>query len=129
MTAPTSFRKPKLHFDTDDSPTHVTFDDGKAMLRTIPWSHLAEARWEHTVPDIINITIGNWLVVVRGHNLVPLRAAIEEKTLLRVRALPNLKHEPDREIDTYASEIRFTPKLLANSNETRPAQVELDLGR
>ncbi len=120
-------RKPKLHFDTAASPSHVTFDDGKNQRRNIPWSHYAEARWDYNEPETIRVDIGDWLIVLRGHNLGPLFVAIEEQALVRVRAIPDLAQEPDRESDTFVSELRFgrpPPKPLGGE---RPGQVEFDL--
>lgn len=128
MTPPTLLRKPKLHFDTTANPSHVTFDDGKGMRRTIPWPHLVEARWESAEPDIVKIEIGEWLMVLRGHNLGPFYAAIEEKTLLRVHAQPVLEQEREREIDTYLTEVRFTKPPPGGLGVKRGGQVEFDLG-
>ncbi len=129
MTPPTLLRKPKLHFDTTPNPSHVTFDDGKGMCRTIPWPHLVEARRESAEPDVVKIEIGEWLMVIRGHNLAPLYVAIEEKTLLRVRAQPELERDREREIDTYVTEVRFTKPPPGGLGVKRGGQVEFDLGR
>lgn len=125
MTPPTLLRKPKLHFDTTPNPSHVTFDDGKKMRRVIPWPHLVEARWEYAEPDIVKIEIGEWLMVIRGHNLGPLYVAVEEKTLLRVRAHPELEQEREREMDTYVIEIRFTQPTPGGLGLKRGGQIEL----
>ena len=108
MTPTTVLRKPKLHFDTATHASHVTFDDGKALRRNLPWLHYVEARWDHGEPDILKIEIGGWLVVIRGHNLGPLYLAVEERSLLRLRAQPQLGQDREREMDTFASELRFT---------------------
>ena len=129
MTPPTLLRKPKLHFDTTPNPSHVSFDDGKGMHRLIPWPHLVEARWEYVAePDVVKIEIGEWLMVIRGHNLGPLFVAVEEKTLLRVRAQPELGQEREREIDTYVTEVRFTKPPPGGLGVKRGGQVEFDLG-
>ncbi|MBL9191977.1 MAG: hypothetical protein JNJ82_06440 [Opitutaceae bacterium] len=107
MTPTTVLRKPKLHFDTATHASHVTFDDGKALRRNLPWLHYVEARWDHGEPDILKIEIGGWLVVIRGHNLGPLYLAVEERSLLRLRAQPQLGQDREREMDTFASELRF----------------------
>lgn len=127
MTPPTLFRKPKLHFDTTSHPNHVTFDDGKEMRRSIPWPHYVEARWEYAEPDIIKIEIGEWLMVIRGHNLGPLFIAIEEKTLLRVRAQQELEQDREREMDTFATEVRFTKPPPIDIGANRRGQIELEL--
>lgn len=101
------FRKPKLHFDAGPNPSHVTFDDGQEQRRNIPWQHYVEARWAYVEPDTITIDIGDWLVVIRGHNLAPLFQAIEDQTLVRLRAQPQLEREREHEADTFAVEIRF----------------------
>ncbi|MBL9188345.1 MAG: hypothetical protein JNK23_12745 [Opitutaceae bacterium] len=108
MTPGIPLRKPKLYFDTAAHASHVTFDDGKELRRNIPWLHYVEARWGYSEPDILKIEIGGWLVVIRGHNLGPLFLAVEDHSLLRLRAQPELGEDRDREMDTFATELRFT---------------------
>jgi hypothetical protein len=103
----TSLRKPRQHFDVATHPSHVTFDDGKEMRRNLAWVNYTEARWEYAEPDIIKVEIGDWLIVITGYNLTPLFAALEEQTLVRVRAHPELKLDREREGDTFATAIRF----------------------
>jgi hypothetical protein len=127
MNPPPPLRKPKLHFDTAASPSHVTFDDGKRLRRNIPWSVYVEACWNHDETDLIRVVIGEWLVLLRGHNLGPLFVAIEEQTLVRVRAMPELEQERDRESDTFVSDLRFgrpPPKPLGGE---RLEQIEFHL--
>lgn len=128
MTPPHVLRKPKLHFDTAAHPSHVTFDDGKELRRNLPWTHYVEARWEYGEPDIVRIEIGGWLVVIHGHNLGPLFVALEDHTLLRVRAQPELRQEREREMDTFVTELRFTKTLAGGLGGKRGGQVEFDLG-
>lgn len=128
MTTAPIVRKPKLHFDTEANPNHVTFDDGKESRRNIPWSQYTEARWEYAEPDIIFIEIGEWVVTLQGHNLGPLFLAIEMCTLVRVRAQPNLGQDRERESDTFVTELRFTKPPAGGIGEKRCRQIELDLG-
>jgi len=119
--------KPKLHFDTAASPSHVTFDDGKKLRRNIPWSVYVEACWNHDEADLIRVLIGDWLVLLRGHNLAPLFVAIEEQTLVRVRAYPELADDRERENDTFAIQLTFSqppPKPLSGE---RLGQIEFDM--
>src|SRR5690606_34491721 len=81
-----SFKKPTQSFDTASHPSHVTFDDGRTVRRNLPWMRYTEARWDHDAPELIQIEIGDWIIMVFGHNLGPLFGAIEEHSLLRVRA-------------------------------------------
>ena len=67
MTPP--LRKPKLHFDTAASLSHVTFDDGQKLRRNIPWSPYVEACWNRDETDLIRVRTGDWLVFLRGQNL------------------------------------------------------------
>ena len=90
MTSTTTLWKPKLHFDTAANPGHVTFDDGKKLRQNVPWLHYVNARWDYDEPEVIKIKIGEWVVVMNGQNLGPLYLAIEERTLVRVRAQPDL---------------------------------------
>ena len=121
----TTLRKPRLHFDVATNPSHITFDDAKEQRRNIPWLHYTEARWEYDDPDTIRMEIGECCVVIRGHNLGPLFRSIEEQTLMRIRALPELTENITCEIDTFATEIRF---LRAAPKDGRQiGQAELDL--
>ena len=120
-----SQRKPKLHFDVAANPSHVTFDDGKEQRRNIPWLHYEEACWDYAEPDTIRMEIGDCVVVIRGQNLEPLFQAIEEETLMRIRAQPELEQEGEREMDTFAVEIRFL--RAARSGDKRSGQIELNL--
>jgi hypothetical protein len=53
--------------------------------------------------------IGAWIVIIRGHHLGPLFAAVEDHTLIRVRAQPELSRDPEREPDTFVTVLSFTP--------------------
>ncbi len=121
-----SLRKPKLHFDVVANVSHITFDDGKEQRRNIPWLHYVEARWEYAEPDTIKMEIGDWLVVISGHNLGPLLRPLRTKRW-RVFA-PSLSGSRigEREIDTFVTEIRFM-KPPAGSAVKRRGQIEFDL--
>jgi len=121
-----AFRKPKLLFDVVANPSHVTFDDGKELRRNIPWLHYVEAHWDHSELDTIKVEIGDWLIVISGQNLGPLFLAIEDRTLMRVRAQPRLREDREREFDTFATEIRFTKAPMKNPGR-QPGQIEFDL--
>lgn len=121
-------RKPRLYFDVGANPNNVTFDDGDVLRRNIPWLHYVEARWEYAELDTIKVDIGDWLVVLSGHNLEPLFQAIEEHTLLRVRAQVGWKTDSEeRMMDTFVKEIRFL-KPPARTPGKRRGQTELNLG-
>jgi len=119
-----SFRKPKLHFDVVANTHHVTFDDGKNQRRNVPWMHYIQARWDHTNLDTITIEIGECVVTILGHNLGALFLAVEERTLARIRALPLLMQDRDREHDSFATEIRFT-SVPKKSSANPSGQSEL----
>lgn len=128
MTPSSLVRKPKLHFDTVSHPNHVTFDDGKELRRNIPWLHFVEARWAYGEPEILKLEIGEWLVVLRGHNLGPLFLAIEDRTLFRVKAQPDLARDRERESDTFVTQIDFTKPPPDPARALRSGQIEFDLG-
>ncbi len=128
MTPTTTQRRPKLHFDTAANPSHVTLDDGKQSRHNLPWTHYVEARWDYDEPDTIRIEIGEWVVVMRGHNLEPLYLALEDRSLLRVRAQPALGQDREREQDTFVTELRLTKSPAGSSAIKRRGQTELDLG-
>ncbi len=122
-------RKPRQYFDTAAHPSHVTFDDGTSVRRNLPWMHYAEAHWDYADPELITIEIGDWVVMINGYNLGPLFVAIEEHTLLRVRAQPELQVGHDG--DSFVMQIRFVrPNEVAAilSGKTPGAQLPLGLG-
>jgi hypothetical protein len=126
----TLLRKPKLHFDAAANASHVTFDDGQGLRRNLPWLHYVEARWDYDAePGTINMEIGDWLVVIRGHNLGSLFQAIEDHTLMRVCAQPEREEDREREFDTFATEIRFLKPLAGSFGAKGRGQIEFDLGR
>jgi len=125
----TLLRKPKSHFDTAANPSHVTFDDGKEMRRNLPWLDYAEARWEYAERDTINLEIGDWLIVISGHNLGTLFQAIEDRTLMRLRAQPKLAQDQERLIDSFVTEIRFLKAPAEIFGAKRRGQIEFNLGR
>jgi hypothetical protein len=114
-----------LHFDVAANPSHITFDDAKEQRRNIPWLHYTEASWEYDDPDTIRMEIGECCVVIRGHNLGPLFRSIEEQTLMRIRARPELTENVSCETDTFATEIRVLKS--ANKSGKLNGQPELDL--
>ena len=120
-------RKPKLYFDTAANPSHVTFDDGKEQRRNIPWTLYLEGRWDYAEPDTIKMEIGDWLVVISGQNLAPLFRAIEDHTLTRVCAQLRVGKDSELQLDTFATEIRFT-KPPARTSGKRRGQIEFELG-
>ncbi len=120
------FRKPRQYFDTASHPSHVTFDDGKALKRNFPWAHYVEARWDYAEPDTIKVTIGNWLVVITGHNLDLLYAAIEDHSLTRLRAQPKFEGNAEHDADSFVTEIRFLKAPVATKRKGQ-AELELDL--
>ena len=128
MTTTTILRKPKLHFDTEENSSHVTFDDGKDRRRNIPWLHYVEANWDYDEPDVIRLKIGEWLIVLRGNNLAPLYLAIEKRTLARVRAQPDMAEDREREMDTFVTSLSFTEPPAGGMGAKGRKQIELDLG-
>ena len=122
-----SLRKPRHHFDIAAHPSHVTFDDGKELRRNLAWMNYTEARWEYAEPDIIKVEIGDWLIVITGYNLAPLFVVLEEQTLLRLRAQPQLKLDREREGDTFATAIRFLKGAAGNRTPQSMGQIEFGL--
>lgn len=126
---PNPLRKPKLHFDSAPRPDGVTFDDGKTERRNFPWMTHVVTRWVYDEPDTIRVKIGECIITLRGHNLGPLFIALEEHTLLRVRAQPGLADQRENERDTFVVEIRFAGPLGGMAETKKPAQIEFDLGK
>ena len=125
---PVIARKPKLHFDVAESPSHVTFDDGKTQRRNVPWMQYTMACWDYAEPDLIHMEIGDSVVEIRGHNLAPLYLAIEEQTLVRIRAQPDLSNVRDRELDTFATGIRFLASTSPRAKDSNHDQLSFILG-
>ena len=118
-------RKPRHYFDTANRPVHVTFDDGRSQRRNFPWMHYVESRWEYFDPGTINVFVGDLLIVIVGNNLAPLYTALEEQTLVRIRAQPDLARDREHEPDSFATEIHFfNTQEKPDSN----GQFELNLG-
>jgi hypothetical protein len=120
-------RKPKLHFDVVPNPSHISFDDAKVLIRVLPWSHYVCAQWDYAEPDVIKFECGEWLTFIHGRNLAPLLRSIEERTLTRVRAQPELTNDPEREGDSIVAELRFI-KVPSRALRPKPGeQTEFDL--
>ena len=128
MNSTTILRKPKLHFDTMKHPGHVTFDDSKVSRLNLPWSHFEEARWAYAEPDVIHVQIGTYVVVIHGHNLGALFASVEDHTLLRVKAQPELSLDAEREPDTFVTELRITAAPPRVPQGRKGEQLDFDLG-
>jgi len=109
MNFSTTARKPKQHFETRADAASVTFDDGHSTRRNFPWHHFCEARIDYMEMNFIKVTLGEWIVTLRGKNLEPLFEVIESQTLSRIRAQPNLANERERENDSFVVEIAFKP--------------------
>lgn len=121
-------RKPRLYFDTVTNPSHVTFDDGKERRRNFPWSLYVETRWDYLLdPDFLHIEIGDYMVVIRGHNLGPLFQAIEDHALLRVRARPELEEDRGNEPDSFVTAIVFQKAAPPAPLGGKGKQFEIDL--
>jgi hypothetical protein len=117
----------KAAFRRGPNPSHVTFDDAKERLRNVPWLGYVEANLEYADLDAIKVEIGDWLVIISGHNLRPLFQAIADRTLTCIRAQPKLLEDSERQFDTFATEIRFTNPPAKNLARQR-GQIEFDLG-
>lgn len=122
-------RKPRHYFDVEPGPSHVTFDDGRTQRRNLPWMHYVEAVWDYDEPALIRLEFGEWLVVVRGHNLAPLFQAIEEQVLVRVRARPDLAEDSDHETDSFVESIRFLRPRARKTPRAGGDQFEVPLGK
>ena len=60
-----TLRRPVMHFDVGVGPSHVTFDDGQVLRRSLPWGDFVQARWGYADPGLIQVEIGAWLVEIR----------------------------------------------------------------
>lgn len=121
-------RKPKWHFDTVADTSHVTFDDGQVTRRNFPWVHYVSARWDYDEPEVIQVEFDGIVILIQGHNLGPLFAAIEDRTLFRVRAEIGFENDRDKEGDTFAIGIRFIQRTSEKSVPDFAGQTELELG-
>ncbi|HVZ65040.1 MAG TPA: hypothetical protein VG838_13410 [Opitutaceae bacterium] len=120
-------RKARFYFDTAASPSHVTFDDGKEERQNFPWSLYVKASWSHTELDLIRVEIGDYLVLLRGHNLGPLFLAIEDRALNRVRARPDLEDDRANEPDSFVTGVLFQKAEPASPLGGKGKQSEIAL--
>lgn len=120
-------RRPRSLFDEGPHPPNVTFDDGESVRRTLPWSHFHSSDWSYADPTEIRIEIGEWQVVISGHNLEALFAAIESGKLLRIRAHPEFADDPTHEVDVFATQIRFIHLESTSPRRGRAAQLQLPI--
>lgn len=120
-------RRPRMFFDQDVHSAGVTFDDGESRRRNLPWTHFHSADWDYTDPTAIRVEIGDWQVVISGHNLETLFAAIEAARLKRVRAHPEFTDDPAHEADTFATSIRFIHLASASPKRGHAAQLRLPM--
>lgn len=120
-------RKPRQYFDTVADPSHVTFDDGKEQGHNFPWSLYVETRWEYAEPDLLRVEIGDHMIFLRGHNLGPLKQAIEEHTLLRVRSRPELEEDRENEPDSFVTGIFFLATAPRPAKGAKGQQGEFNL--
>ena len=114
-------------FDEGQHPPSVTFDDGESFRRSLPWSHFHSADWDYADPTSIRIEIGEWQVVIGGHNLEALFRAIEAAKLLRICAHPKFADDPAHEGDVFATHIRFIHQDSALPRRGRAGQLQLPI--
>lgn len=120
-------RKPRLFFDECTHPSAVTFDDGARTRRNLPWSHYRCAEWNYEDPTAIRVEIGDWRVVISGHNLGAFFEAIESARLVRVKPHPEFAEDPAHETDVFATSIRFIHITSAAAKGRGPAQLQFSL--
>jgi hypothetical protein len=65
-------------------------------------------------------------VVIRGHPLEPIFLAIEEQTLMRIRAQPELAEDLSRETDTFATDIQFLRTAIKGGKKNGQAELDLE---
>ena len=118
-----ALRRPKMFFDEGQHPPSVTFDDAESIRRSLPWSHFHSADWDYVDPTAIRIEIGEWQVVISGHNLESLFGAIAAARLARVKAHPEFADDPAHEVDVYATSIRFIHQESASPRRGQAAQL------
>jgi len=123
------FKKDRQHFETAPHPPHVTFDDGHGIRRNLPWIHFVEARWNAVSGANFSIIIGEWVIAVEGINLEPLFRAIEEATLLRVKAQPELAQDRSCDGDSIVTSIQFVQITRdASRRKGNSSQLDLEIG-
>lgn len=126
----TSFRRPKEYFTTEPDPSHVTFDDGHGLRRSLPWGGFTEARWNYGREQRIMVVIAEWVVELHGQNLDALFDAVEDKTLKRVVAQPDLAQRRDCDADCVVTRIEFVQVTRRNRNDQGelPPQLDFEIG-
>jgi hypothetical protein len=71
--------------------------------------------------------IGEWQVVISGHNLEALFHAIESRKLVRICTHPEFADDPAHEVDAFATQIRFIHQESASPRRGRGAQLQLPI--
>src|SRR5688572_10666977 len=123
-----NYRKPRTFFEVSPSPRSVTFDDGTHCKRNLPWVRFLEAVWDYSDPGTVQIEIGDWQVVICGHNLEQLFDAIATAQLESVRAHPEFADDPKHEDHAFATSISYVPlSALVPAAKEKPRR-QLDLG-
>src|SRR5688500_17594168 len=90
----------------------------------MPWMRFTGAEWDQSDPASFRIEIGERQIVISGHNLEPMFAAIEHARLARVRAHPKFADDPAHEVDVFATSIRFIHLgPAAHKRARRPASA------
>lgn len=120
-----SLRKPRTFFEEAPRPPCVTFDDSERWRRNLPWMRYADADWDYSDPATIRLEIGDWKVVISGHNLGPLFAAIERAQLVRVEAHPEFADDPSHGEDVFVTSIRFIHLTLTGGKANGSSQLDL----
>jgi hypothetical protein len=120
-------RRVRKFFDEDVRPPGVTFDDGERSRRNLPWMRFTGAEWDHSDPATIRVEIGDWQVVITGHNLGALFRVIEEAKLARLKAYPEFADDPEHEGDVFATSIRFIHQESAALTRGHAAQLRLPI--
>ena len=89
--------------------------------RNLPWVRFLETVWDYADPGIVRVEIGDWQVIICGHNLAPLFKAIEAGQLQHIRAHPEFADDPNHEPDVFATSIRFVHlSALAPAAKQKP---------
>ncbi len=80
----------------NDQDEHQEHDEQHEHEHERTWMRFAGAEWDHSDPATIRVEIGDWQVVITGHNLESLFRAIENARLARLRAYPEFAEKLTR---------------------------------
>jgi hypothetical protein len=106
--------------------SHTPF--GQKSLPGFPCVRFAGCHWSYAEPDVIQMEIDEWLVVLKGHNLEPLFRAINEQKIVTIEARPECEGDPKHAADTFVTRVQFAKLAALPSPQSQQPSGQMRLG-